>query len=143
MLLVTFVGGIWAFYTYLRNSRLRRAEWLLSVYEKFYEQDHYKRIRHVIDFQTSELDKLGQGLEAGGGNELVELFVDYLNFFEFIASLWRLRQLSLDEIRMMFEYYLMRLTDFEFIMRFIRAQGFETLRALLIKIQEAGQRRPC
>src|SRR5207247_10403339 len=35
-----------------------------------------------------------------------EPFVLYLNFFEFVASLWKLEQLSLREIKMLFQYYI-------------------------------------
>ena len=85
--------------------------------------------------------KLKDVLASGESDELVELFVDYLNLFEFIASLWRLKQLSLEEINMMFEYYLRRLNDFDFIADFIRKQGFENLNALLIEMGKKPHRR--
>jgi len=43
---------------------------------------------------------------------------------------------------MSFEDYVMRLSDFEFITKFIHAQVFERMRALLIEMEKPGQRRP-
>lgn len=136
VLVCSLVGGILALLTYWRNSRLRRAEWLYSLFQKFYELEHYRRVRHAIDYETEELDKLRTGLASGGSDELVELCVDYLNFFEFIAALWRWKQLSLEEIRMVFEYYLTRLKDFDFLMDFIHKEGFENLSAILAEMKK-------
>ena len=66
-----------AVFAYCRNVRLKRAEWLRSLFEKFYETERYKAVRTRLD-NADELQK--RGLEE-------ELLVDYLNFFEFIASL--------------------------------------------------------
>ena len=64
-------------------------------------------------------------------DELCELFVDYLNFFEYIANLWELKQLSREEILKLFEYYLRLLQQHDFIVSFIRDNGFESLEKLL------------
>jgi hypothetical protein len=49
----------------------------------------------------------------------------------FVASLWKLKQLSQREILMVFEYYLRLIHDHQFIFHFVREQGFESLTELL------------
>jgi hypothetical protein len=120
-----------ALITYRRNVKTKRAEWLLTLHTKFFESTHYKKMRHIIDYEPAEFGMLRDSIAQGGSDELVEDFVDYLNFFEFIASLWKLGQLNIDEVAMMFEYYLDNLASHDFIMHFVRAQGFESLAALI------------
>ena len=49
---ITTVGGLVAaflvIYVYSRNSRVRHAEWLLSLYEKFYEKSELREIREIL-----------------------------------------------------------------------------------------------
>jgi hypothetical protein len=77
---------------------------------------------------------LEKALAGGGKDDLVEELVDYLNFFEFVASLWKLNQLELDEISMLFEYYVLRLRDHGFLIAFIRENGFENLSDLIERL---------
>jgi len=132
---VSVLGIILTICTYRRNSKLERTKWLYSLYEKFYEQQQYKDIRRIIDYETEEIEKIQKGIKEGNEVKLVESLVDYLNFFEFIGSLWKMKQLSLDEIRMVFEYYINRIADFDFLVNFIRTQGFENLNALLSQLK--------
>jgi hypothetical protein len=108
-----FIGVI----TYCRNLKLKRAEWLKSLFEKFYENPQYKIVRHKID----------------AGNELIKEkdLVDYLNFFEFVASLWKLNQIKKKEVLMLFEYYLNLLNHHPEIYQYIEKYGFENLISLL------------
>lgn len=99
-------------------------------------------MRHIIDYEPQEeFTELRKAIESEGDHELAELLVDYLNFFEFVASLWKLRQLSLKEIAMVFEYYILRLDDYKFISDFIANQGFENLH-LLIQQLKRSKRKP-
>jgi hypothetical protein len=41
--LVAAVAAFFAIRTYSENSRLERARWLASLYERFYEKDHLKK----------------------------------------------------------------------------------------------------
>ena len=72
---------------------------------------------------------------------LEEKLVDYLNFFEFIASLWKLGQLSIQEINLMFEYYIRLLGKFDFLMKYIHDEGFEGLADLVSKVREMNNSR--
>jgi hypothetical protein len=130
-------GGIVALVTFWRNAKLKRAEWLYQLHAKFYESPAYKRIRHMLDYQPPAFANLRAAVTTGGHDELAEAFVDYLNFFEFVASLWKMGQLREGEISMIFEYYLLNLKEHEFVMEFIRRNGFENLEALITRVSAA------
>ncbi|MBX9927862.1 MAG: hypothetical protein K2X99_03030 [Gemmatimonadaceae bacterium] len=126
------VGASFALHSFRRAQRQRRAEWLSGLYSQFFETAHYKAIRRILDYETEpELSELRECVEAGEYSELSEQFVDYLNFFEYLGSLRELGQISSEEISLLFEYYIHRLHDHEFVDRFARAQGFERLTLLL------------
>ena len=118
------LGGTFALYQYWRNSKTRHSEWLSSLYEKFYEQPHYKKMRWIIDYEPKEeialiRKHIKNDTKDKTAEELVELLIDYLNFFEFIGSLLKLKQISLIEIKMVFKYYILRIADHDFLMEFI------------------------
>lgn len=121
-----------ALHTYRRSQRQRRAEWLDSLYTRFFEQPQYKRMRRLLDYETEpNLTDLRTAIESGADTEASEELVDYLNFFEFLGSLEELGQISDSEASMLFEYYISRLNDRPFIVAFVKAQGFEQLAARL------------
>jgi hypothetical protein len=137
---LTLAGGAlgWgsSLYIWWRSVKTRRAEWLYSLYAKFYEDDHYKKTRILLDYHPKdEIEKLYKGLEEGCFPEKCEPLVDYLNFFEFIAGLQSMGQLTLDEVRMLFQYYLDIIRQHPPIVHFIETQGFEHLRKLLADIE--------
>jgi hypothetical protein len=129
LLVVSIVGGIVAVVTYRRDANRRRAEWLMSFYEKFYEEERYKRVRYILDYKPGEYADLKQALESGNADERVEAIVDYLNFFEFVASLWCLGQISLRDVRMLFQYYLENLESHDWLRRFVREQRIRVARS--------------
>lgn len=128
----SIVGGIFAVITYWRNIRLRRAEWLFNLYQKFFEEPNYKKMRSILDYRKEpEFSKLRSALARDSRHQLVEDLVDYLNFFEFVAGLWQLGQITLLELRMVFDYYLNNLASIDFVQEFVKTQGFESLANLL------------
>ncbi len=132
--ITTLLGGAWAVWVFWRTTTIRRAEWLSSVHSKFFESENYKKIRRVLDYETEpEFSCLRRAATEGTYDVLVEELVDYLNFFEFVASLERLGQLKRKEISILFQYYLTLLCKHDFVRQFIRSQGFEDLRRLLNK----------
>lgn len=136
------VGGLLTIYTYWRNSSLKRAEWLYQLYEKFYEASYYKKVRQIIDYEREEeISRLKNALENDCDDELVESLVDYLNFFEFIASLWQLKQLTINEIAIFFEYYILRIGHYDFLNKFLVAESFDNLPELIyaLKIRKDKQ----
>ena len=125
----TIIGGLavlFAFFQYRSNSRLERARWLASLYDKFYEKDNLKKVRETLDSETadsSEVDRLM-------GEEPPE-FTDYLNFFEFVALLGKSRQLKSNEIEDLFRYYLDCLERNKKVRNYIATKGYEHLDKLL------------
>ncbi len=63
--------------------------------------------------------------------DLCEKLVDYLNFFEFIASLLTMGQLTFEQVNMAFEYYINLLKKHQWLMKYVSEEGFENLRKLL------------
>jgi len=119
-------AGVWGIWVYFRNSRLRRAEWLSSLYEKFFERTELKSIREALDCegnQSAAIDKLVSEEPAE--------FTDYLNFFEFVAVLRKARQLTQQEIEDLFCYYLDCLENSKQVRDYISRKGYERLDALL------------
>ncbi len=131
------IGAAITIYIYYRNSQLRRAERLYSLFEKFFYQTRYSEIRQLLEYyDPDQVNTLKQGLPNHSKKELEEKLVDYLNFFEFIASLWLLKQLPINEIRMMFDYYIRKLGEYDFIMEYLRREGFEGLIKLVKEVRE-------
>lgn len=124
--LIAAAAALWGIYVYFSNSRLRRAEWLRSLYEKFYERVELKRVREVLDCE-------------GGRSEAIDKLVseeppelsDYLNFFEFVAVLRKSRQLTEEEIEDLFHYYLDCLENCRAVRAYIAKKGYEQLDRLL------------
>jgi hypothetical protein len=136
-LIITAIGGWITICTYKKNSNIRRAEWLYSLFEKFFCQANYAEIRQLLDYDNKEqIIRLQKAVKMHSDAFLEEKLIDYLNFFEFIASLWRLKQLSLKEIRMMFDYYIRRLGDYDFIMEYLNQEGFEGLVDLIKEVRK-------
>ena len=131
-------AALFAGWTYWRNARTRRAEWLFSLYQKFFEGAHYKNVRFILDYQPEpEFSSLKEAVEEDRADQQVEQLVDYLNFFEFTARLWHSRQLTLNEIDGLFNYYLGNLTKHDFVREFLK-KGFEALQALLDIMERKG-----
>lgn len=131
----SILGGMFAMYVYYQNSKLKRAEWLYSLFDKFFYDSKYSTIRRIIDYaDIKEIKKLIDGINSKDNHDLEEQLVNYLNFFEFIANLWILKQVPLVEIEMMFEYYIKRIKDHDFIMIYIKKNGFEGVAKLVEKV---------
>ncbi len=131
---VALAGGIWAFFTYRRDVKRRRADLMKSLYEKFYEAVQLKKVRLLLDYRPQEYDEMRSLIQSGKAGQRAEDLVDYLNFFEFIASLWKLRQISYKDVCMLFHYYLKNLRSHDWIMKFVKENGFEALQELLEEI---------
>jgi hypothetical protein len=141
--LVSVVGIVVTICTYRRNSQLERVKWLYSLAEKFYEQPQYKEMRRIIEYETKEIKTIEEGIkkvEDGketeeGEKKLMDLLDDYLNFFEFIGVLRKKNQLSLEEIKMVFEHYIKRIAAYNFLVNYINNYGYENLNELLAKLK--------
>jgi hypothetical protein len=89
---------------YFKNNKLKRGEWLKTLFEKFYEQEKFKEIRREIEYGSLEKYLM---IDSGGkltNIENEEELVNHLNFFEFIAALLKYQQISQLEINDMFGF---------------------------------------
>ena len=121
--------GVWfTWRTFEANRKIKRAEWLKSLYEKFYENEHYKTVRRWIDF-----DGLDSELRDDSSHVKEEKLSDFLNFFEFIATLEKMNQLKVQEIQDLFSYYLTRIRSSELCMNYVQTYEFKNLEKLLYK----------
>jgi hypothetical protein len=130
--IVGILGVPAAFLTYRRSVRTRRADWLVSLHEKFFETDRYARIRRVLDYnQEPDYSALAQAVKEQKHHPLADEFYRYLNFFELLASLRKLGQISDEEIIGLFDYDLRMIAQHQFVVDALRPQGFERLADLL------------
>lgn len=130
---LTAGGGIvFAAFNYRNQTRTKRAEWLKSLFEKFYEKNEFKEVRKWIESGEIE-NKINNDDNSVTDEE--EKVADYLNFFEFIANLESDRQLKRKDVNNLFEYYLRKIKNSEKCMDWINRKdyGFEKLRNLLSK----------
>jgi hypothetical protein len=130
--------GIWlSWKTFNSNQRLRRAEWLRSLFEKFYESPNYKEVRRWLDFEDLLQKELGNDIlqfRNDADHLKEEKLSDYLNFFEFIAALEKSKQLSLNEIKLLFAYYLDRIKQTPICLDYIQRFNYRNLSNLLERI---------
>ena len=123
------VGIIIAGVSYSNDRKIKRAEWLKSLFEKFYENDFYKDVRKWIDFE-----ELSKELSIDDDHTKEEKLGDFLNFFEFIATLESENQIRLIEIMKLFSYYLILIKKSEICKEYIIRYKFRNLQKLLDKI---------
>ena len=127
--IVSGIGILIAGISYARNKKLQKVEWIESLFEKFYEKETYKEVRKWIDYKLLK-DELSNDVNKNKEEKLA----DFLNFFEFIATLEKEKQLSLDEIKNLFAYYLYLIKSDEVCLQFISDYKFKNLSKLLAKI---------
>lgn len=136
---VGLVTAAVALQTYRRDAKLRRAEWLYRLYQQFYENDRFDPIRRLLDYEPEgEIDQLARDIEAEEGTVVHEAFVDYLNFFEFIAVQLKYGNLKRDEVFDMFEYYICRLNKHDFVLKYLRDYGYENLDNLVQDVRKSS-----
>lgn len=128
---VGIIVAIIAIVTYRSNSRRERSKWAIQLYEKFYESDHYGKMRDKIDCAADD----------PAVRDIVKsedpAFTDYLNFFETVAFLVTRKQLSEDDVLSLFHYYLRCLKRHRVVTNYLndREKGFEHLNEFLSRVQ--------
>lgn len=128
----TLGAALFALGVYKSNSRLERARWASSLYEKFFEKNDLKLMREALDCTVDSDEVVNQTVIAEDPR-----FTDYLNFFEYIAFLKDSRQLHVTEVEGLFGYYLDCLKRHQSVMTYIAnpEKGFEGL-AKLIEVRK-------
>jgi hypothetical protein len=127
------IPGTIAVLTFRRSTQTRRAEWLHTLYSKFFEDERYSDIRLALDYGPAE--QLYDAARTGTPRELADRLNLYLNFFEFVAGLAHLGQLKPAEVTMLFDYYLRLLKRHPPILAQLQPQGFEQLNSLLGRME--------
>ena len=133
---VVTIGVFVTVATYRRNSKLQRAEWIYRLYAQFYENDRFKPIRRLLDYESkNNIERLKADIEAERDSDLHESLVDYLNFFEFICIQLNDGNLHRREVYGMFEYYIRRINDYPFLTAYVANYGYENLTAELARLE--------
>ena len=126
------VAVLVAVINYRAQTRLKQAEWLKSLFEKFFEGSTYKEVRVWLDYGTLH-DRLTTG-DPTLRQQNEEKFTDFLNFFEFIGVLYARNHLTFGQIYDVFDYYLKKLRSDADCQDWINQYSFEKLRALLSNV---------
>jgi exonuclease III len=131
---IALIGVYIAAINYRSQRIIKRGEWLKALFEKFYENENYKEVRKWIE--SGDINKK-INIEDNVVTNEEEKFTDYLNFFEFIATLEIDGHLKLKDVLNLFDYYLRMLKTLPVCMNWIERKyyGFEKLRTLLKKIK--------
>ena len=124
-------GVIFTSINYFNSLKVKRGEWIKSLFEKFYEEDRFKKIRKEIEYETIRSFLAIDSKEVASNKENEELLVDYLNFFELLATLIKNKHIRKNEVFDLFSYYLNLLKKDIFIRRYVEQFSFKNLNALL------------
>ena len=131
--LITGLGAltavVFAAANYRTQTRLKQAEWLKSLFEKFFENSTYKEVRVWLDYDLLHTRLTTEDAVQRQLNE--EKFTDFLNFFEFIGVLYSHRHLTLGQVYDVFDYYLLKIKTDNDCQEWIDQYSFERLKALL------------
>ncbi len=131
------IAAIGAAWVYRRNSRLERARWASTLYEKFYEGERYKEIRELLDIDcTKSLNCRACELARESHPQNMK-FSDYLNFFELVGCLEKSKQLKSQDIEDLFCYYLDCLEKHKLVRNYIDDEGYEQINRLLERRRES------
>lgn len=129
---VALLGIPITYLAYNRSVQTKRAQWLASLHENFFETDRYNEIRRVLDYaEEPSYAQLAAAVAAGTYHPIADELWRYLNFFEFLAGLRQLGQISDKEIIRLFDYDLRLIRKQEFIMNALDPEGFDGLVILL------------
>jgi hypothetical protein len=124
------IGIIFTAFTYRNSNKVKRGEWLKSLFEKFYESENFHEVRRKIEYDGLQIFLYNKEKIV---EENEEKLVDYLNFFEFIAILEKRGHINKEEIKDMFGYYLAKMKENNFLTKYLTEYGFENIENLLKK----------
>jgi hypothetical protein len=89
-------------------------------------------VREVLDYRPErQLSEIYKHLHDQSRDDLVDKLWDYLNFFEFVAGLLKLKQITSEDLKLLFDYPLRRVAKDEQIMARPAEEGYEFLNLLL------------
>ena len=132
--LMAGLGGLGFFiaaFSYRSQVKIRQAEWLKSLFEKFFENITYKEVRFWLDYGVLQ-DRL-RVADPVVRQQNEEKFTDFLNFFEFIGVLHSRGHLPVEQVWDVFDYYLEKISVDADCREWIEKYGFEKLKGLLAR----------
>lgn len=139
--LIAIVGSPVALATYYRSARTKRAEWLSSLHEKFFESKRYDSVRRILDYRPEpEYSELVNAVRSETHSATADELYRYLNFFELLAGLRGLGQISDVEIKRLFDYDIKLINKHDFLVNALEPQGFEQLARLIVSIPRIRER---
>ena len=118
---------------YRAQTRLKQAEWLKSLFEKFFENSTYKEVRTWLDYGRLHGRLTSEDAVAREASE--EKFTDFLNFFEFIGVLHSRNHLTMEQVYDVFGYYLVKIKGDADCQEWINQYSFEKLKVLLDQVR--------
>jgi len=127
------VAVLMAVFNYRAQTKLKQAEWLKSLFEKFFENSTYKEVRVWLDYGHLHGKLTVEDMALRETNE--EKFTDFLNFFEFIGVLYSRRHLTIEQVSDVFDYYLRKIKADADCREWIGQYSFEKLKALLDQVK--------
>ncbi len=148
--LAAILAGLLAIRDYRARVLAEKSKWFLQLYEKLFENPQYKHVRRKLDYGDVEEIRMliladADGKEFSQHQQTVfDEFTDYLNFFEFIAHLKEIGQVTLEDINATFDYYLRLLTKSRNpeIRQYLKKEGFENLDKLLLEYEGKVKTHP-
>ena len=129
---ITLLAACIALATYRMNAKTRRAEFLTALHRDFFIEQHYRKIRDLVDEprRSAEVASLIAVQDSS--------LIDFLNFFEHAAYLVKVNVLSRADVEAGFGYYLRVLRQSSAVSAYIGdpSRSFEHLRNLLGKLEK-------
>jgi hypothetical protein len=122
--------GVVSVQQYWRNSRQQRLRWLEDLNKRFYDDKTFAEVRGWLE--TKQPDVLQE--EIGRDIKIDEKWNYFLHFFQFLGYLKSSSQIRLEDIRMMFSYWLEKLDKAEH-KAYMDKNGYGELHRLLDKVQ--------
>jgi hypothetical protein len=130
--LVGFAAALGSLWQYRQNSIRERTRWLFELYRRFYEDTSLKAMRIRIDWGDTGF------IAEEKDSDLLGDLDNFLNFFEFVAFLKKRSEITVEEIRAMFEYPLKMIAVNGATLAYVRKYGYEELDALLKELRYAS-----
>lgn len=97
--MVAVVTSVVIGWGYRLERQRRRRDWAFRLFEIFFVQNGFKRVREILDSPPGAAEV---AIIVGG--EASE-FTDYLNFFEFVAYLLESKELRESDFKALLGYY--------------------------------------
>jgi hypothetical protein len=142
-------AGVMAVWEYGKRTKAEQIRWVGDLFGRFYQGNLYREIRQKVDYD--DMDEIVALLKKGPNPEfpkeerdLLDAFTDYLNFFEFIAFLIAKKQMESKDVSQIFDYYLRRLNQIKQrapVMEYLKKDGFENLRELLLQYKPKEEKQ--